>query len=263
MPESATEGFFPSPDEDKLIEVGDTVWCQWEGPKLFFQSLLDSGASYPSLYGKDLEALGIDRAHYGAQSVISAMTSNGVVDRRIYELHVEIGGNQGTPIIDPNNPVNPRYPRYIGGLSPVTLMAGEQQADENGQVYNERLSGVMPFCAPYVSSTPSKNTILFGEDRNDVLGAHKMPPTRRWMVGLDQLPASRDSWQNFQDPLIRFSHRGGLLVDEDLAPGKSKLTVNVGQANEKSILTDPRGDFQNQPVVDPTVVPVQEQQAST
>ena len=177
-----------------------------------------------------------------------------MVSRRIFELHVEIAGNPGSAIIDPDNPVNPAYSRYVGGLSPVIFDEDEPKPDENGGIMNNRLSGIMPFLAPYVSITPSRNTVLLGEDRNDVLGAHKMPPTRKWMVGLAQDPTSRAYWPNFREPLIRFSHRKGLLVDEDLRPGVSKLTANVGLWNEQSHVNDPRSAFQNQPIVDPTIM---------
>lgn len=252
MPESS--GFEPSPDIKTLTDVGDATFCQCEGPKVTIQSLLDSGASYPSLYQSDFQALGILKSNYGAQSLVKIGTANGLVDRRVYEVHVEIAGNPGTLIIDPNNPVNPAYPRYVGGLSPVIFDEAEPIPDENGGIVNGRLSGIMPFLAPYLSITPSRNTVLLGEDRNDVLGAHKMPPTRRWMVGLDQDPTSRAHWPNFQEPLVCFSHRRGLLVDQDLSPGVSKLTANVGLWNETSHVNDPRGAFQNQAVVDPTVM---------
>lgn len=254
MPEALTSLFDPSPDIDNFAQMDGEVFCQFEGPKLIFRSLLDSGASYPSIRLSDLQDLGIFPEWYGAQSVCRMMTANGVVNRRIYELHVEIAGNEGTPIVDPANPVNPAYSRYVGGLSPVVLYDGDPLADENGAETNGRLSGIMPFLAPYVSITPSRNTILMGEDRNDVLGGHKMPPTRKWMVGLTQDPTSRQSWPNFGDPLIRFSHRGGRLIDEDIAPGVSRLTSNVGQANEASHLNDPKGAFVNQGVIDPTVL---------
>jgi hypothetical protein len=258
MPQLQTPNYGPSPDSQNFIEVNSETFCQLEGPKLIIQCLLDSGASFPSLYESDFKALGIQKAWYGAQSVVVVSTANGAVPRRVFEVHVEIAGNPGTPIIDPNNPVNPQYSRYVGGVSPVTMDEHEPIPDENGAVGNNRLSGIMPFVAPYVSITPSRNTILMGEDRNDVLGGHKMPPTRKWMVGMDQDPRSRAHWPAFGDPLIRFTHRNGLLVDEDLAPGVSKMTVNGGLGNETSHINDPRGKYQYQAVVDPSVIAIKQ-----
>lgn len=60
-----------------------------------------------------------------------------------------------------------------------------------------RLSGNMPFVAPYVAITQSNNMILLGENRNDVHGGHKMPPHRRWMVGLGEV---RRSYSLIQKP---------------------------------------------------------------
>lgn len=217
--------------------------CHEPGPKLIFRSLLDSGASFPSLYRSDFEALGISSQQYGAQSVAHVLTANGEVERRIYELHVEIAGNDGTPIIDPESPVLPDFPRYIGGLSPVFYEDDEPLMNENGYETNGRLSGVMPFLAPYVSMTPAKNMILMGENRNDVLGSHKMPTQRRWQINFDQTPASREHWSSYQDPLITFSHRDGRFVDQDLAPAVTRVALNIGLPNESFHVFDARGDY--------------------
>lgn len=214
------------------MEIGNTVYCQNYGPRLLFKSLLDSGATYPSLFPDDFEALGVAPELYGAQSVITMETSNGTINSRIYEMHVEIAGNEGTPIIDPTNPLQPAFPHYIGGLSPVVLDDKIRPLYENGELGGQRLSGVMPFLAPYLSITPGTRTVLMGEDRNDVLGAHKMPPQRRWLVDLDHHLVSREHWDKYDNPMITFRHRNGLVIDEDLAPGVAKFTVCVGQPDE-------------------------------
>lgn len=237
------------PRDAQIITTPDgQVDCGGPGPRLIFRSLLDSGASYPSLYQQDLWALGIHPGHYGAQTVINTATANGMSYRRVYEMHIEIAGNPGTDIVDPQNPVNPAYPRYIGGLCPVTMddIGGRTGpgVDAEGHEINLRLSGLMPFLAAYSSITPGRNMMLFGEDRNDVLGGHKTPATRRWMLGFDQDPTDFSHWNQFQDPMITFSHREGLIVDQDLGQAVSRLTVNAGQdLLERSILTDPRADY--------------------
>lgn len=223
---------------------------------MVFNSMLDSGATFPSLYENDLKSLGIAKDFYGAQSCAMHNTANGSVIWRRYEMHVQVEGNLGTPIVDPYNPVNPMFPPYVGGICPVSMIetpTGGPEVDANGFEGNARLSGLMPFVAPYVSITPSSNTILLGEDRNDVLGGHKMPPHRRWMVGLDQSPKSREYWERWGNPTITFNHRNGHVVDEDIGQAKTRVTVSDG-AQE---VFDPRGVWaakqkQSANVVDPT-----------
>ena len=181
-----------------VVSIGDQVSCQEDGPKLLFKSLLDSGATNPSLYESDLSTLGISKDFYSAQSCVPCNTANGTVVKRVYELHVEVAGNEGSPIVDPQNPVNPLFPRYIGGLSAVIMDEstpdGYPFVNADGFEDSRRLSGIMPFLAPYVTITPSSNKLLLGENRNDVVGARKMPPHRRWMIGLDQYSTSTEGW---------------------------------------------------------------------
>lgn len=223
-----------------------TVNCGPAGPKLTIRSLLDSGATYPTLYASDFRSLGVYPTFYPAQSLADILTANGRITERVYEMHVELVDENGQSLVDPLDPVNPLYPAYLGGLTPVLVIGLDDSPPitMDGEEDGIRLSGIMPFLAAYVSSTPSKNIMLLGEDRNDVLGAHKIPPVRRWMVGLPQDPCDRSQWINFGDPMITFSHRNGLIIDQDIAPGASKLTVNAGRgALERSETFDPRGDF--------------------
>ena len=95
-------------------------------------------------------------------------TSNGMVFLRLYEMHVELTGNDGTPIIDPANPLHPDLPLYIGGLCPVFLSEDPKPLilyDKNGEPYPQRVSGRMPFLASYMTITSGQNTILMGENR--------------------------------------------------------------------------------------------------
>ena len=243
-------GMKPVPQDPNNIGFitgpGGTVNCGPPGPKLTIRSLLDSGATYPSLYASDFRSLGVYPAFYPAQSLVELQTANGIITERIYEMHVELTAENGQSLVDPMDPVNPAYPLYIGGLTPVCLIGTDDSPplDPNGLENGIRLSGIMPLLAAYISSTPSKNIILFGENRNDVLGAHKIPPVRRWMVGLSQDPSDRSHWVKFQDPMITFSHRRGLILDQDTGRGASTLTVNAGMGPlERSEVFDPRGDY--------------------
>jgi len=242
-----TAGLIPDPTAQGIAPGLDgTVNCGVAGPKLQFRSLLDSGATYPSLYASDFRSLGVHPAFYPAQSLAVVMTAGGKVTERVYEMHVQLVDESGRSLVDLLDSVNPRFPAYLGGLSPVLVVGLSDSPPINmeGEEDAIRLSGIMPFLAAYMSSTPSKNIILLGENRNDVLGAHKIPPVRRWMVGLSQDPCDMSQWTNFGDPTITFSHRKGLIIDQDISRGASKLTVNVGRGDlERSVTFDPRGDF--------------------
>ncbi len=236
----------PVPAHPSKQAPGGMVNCGTPGPKMLYRSLLDSGATYPSLYPRDFRELGVYPHDYPAQSLTNLMTANGEVMEWVYELHVELTTENGRSLVDPSDPVNPDFPPYIGGLSPVIMISGfdSPPLDVNGLEENNRLSGIMPFLAAYVSSTPGKNIILFGENRNDVMGAHKTPPCRRWLVGLPQDPTDRAEWRNFGDPMIKFTHRKGLLIDEDTGPGASKMTVfSSPGGNGFSHIFNPREDF--------------------
>ena len=222
-----------------------TVDCGPVGPRLTIRSLLDSGATYPSLYASDFRSLGVYPKFYPAQSLADILTANGKITERVYEMHVQLVDENGQSLVDPLDPVNPQYPAFLGGLSPVLVIGMDDSPPITMDGIDDgiRLSGVMPFLAAYVSSTPSRNIIIMGENRNDVLGAHKIPPNRRWMVGLPQDPLDRTQWINYRDPMITFSHRNGLIIDQDIGRGASKLTVNVGRPLETSATFDPRGEY--------------------
>ena len=231
-PAQKTWPFMFTPNQEGQINCGP------KGPKLIFESLLDSGASYPSLYMEDFRDLGINETFYAAQSLAEFQTANGRTQQRIYEINVELVTEKHGPIVDTVNFVNPKFPDTIGGLCPVTLIGDgdpERPALKNGLEANERLSGVMPFLCAYASHTPGNNFIVFGEDRRDVLGSYKMPALRRYVVGLSQAPARRERWANIGDPAVHYVHRRGQWLDQDsLDRGSNTITVNPGQSNEAS-----------------------------
>ena len=89
--------FGPPPNSENLMQRGNLTYCQDNGPRVVFQSLLDSGASYPSLFRADFQALGIVPELYGAQSVVTMTTCNGEISCRLYEIHVDIIINGDDP----------------------------------------------------------------------------------------------------------------------------------------------------------------------
>lgn len=211
LPPEEAQGFFSSPD--------GRVYCQNEGPKLIFYSLLDSGATYPTLHPEDFSQLGIESNNYSAQSVETFFTANGKIRSRMYELSVSVCDDLNRTLVDELDPVWPNCGRYLGGLCPVgqCFIPPDEGPDAQGQVTNHRLSGLLPFLACYTTISPTMNTIFMGEDRNDVLGLNKMPGQRRWDISLPSqqgvLVALGPNF--FDNPKITFNHRNGYIVDRD------------------------------------------------
>jgi len=218
------------------------VDCGSPGPKLTFRSLLDSGATYPTLHAEDLIALGIDIFWYPAQSVQTMTTANGSINSRLYELFVCVLDEQGRQLVDPKDAVWPYSHKYLGGLCPVAASTIPMQYDENGLERPFRLSGILPFLACYISSTPGRNTLFLGEDRNDVLGTHRMPGQKKWVIQMPPLQlASSIPFEAYGNPHVMFSHRGGQIVDIDRRDKKhaSTLIFMPGTAEEEVIENDP------------------------
>ncbi|KAL2060650.1 hypothetical protein VTL71DRAFT_9291 [Oculimacula yallundae] len=190
------------------------VNCQSDGPRLSYRSMLDSGATFPSLHEEDFDDLNINTAFYAAQSVSEILTANGVVSSRVFELFVCVLDNEGKQLVDQNNAVYPLSHKYLGGLCPVVQCITPLRISPTGIPIASRLSGILPFVASYVSSTPTRNILYLGEDRNSVLGSHRMPGQRKWSIELGPIIPGIP-FDRYGDPKIRFSHRAGRLVDED------------------------------------------------
>ena len=81
--------------------------------------MLDSGASCASLYSLDSQQLEVIKKHYSAQSYAKFTLSNGAkMKQRVFELYVEVYGNQGYKIVDPISPIVPNQ-CAVGGSFPV------------------------------------------------------------------------------------------------------------------------------------------------
>ena len=217
------------------------VDCGSAGPKLSFRSMLDSGATYPTLHIEDLLALGIDIAWYAAQTVQTMNSANGTVTCRVYEMFVCVLDDQGRQLVDPNDAVWPYSHKYLGGLCPVATSPIEMRYDENGIENGFRLSGIFPFLACYMSSTPGRSTLYLGEDRNDVLGTHRMPGQKKWVIQMDPIEPGALPYDRYGNPHITFSHRDGRIIDTDRTDKlhASKLTFLPGTADEEVIQNDP------------------------
>lgn len=213
------------------------VFCQQVGPRIAFRSLLDSGASMPSLMSYDLTLLGIDRKHYACQSIVPLMTAMGIKNSCMYELHVTVLDEQLRELVDPTDAVWPYHGKYLGGIIPVaeSLEAPDEYLNEvEGFTANGRLSGLGPFLASYVSSAPSRNTIFLGEDRNDVLGISKLPGQRRWDIMMPSAqPGGGEEDKYLGNPHIQFTHLAGKVIDVDMVDHKhgSCTVMNRGDGS--------------------------------
>lgn len=191
------------------------VWCQDRALPLCFRTLLDSGATFPSLHPKDFRQLGIDPLLYGAQSVDILTTANGQVTCRVFELFASVLNEKNQHLVKDNDAVYPFSFKFLGGITPVVELNNEVTYDAQGNEVANRLSGLLPFLACYMSSTPTKSVLWLGEDRNDVLGHQRMPGQRKWAVDMKPNGQAKPGEDKFGEPKILFSHRGGLVTDTD------------------------------------------------
>jgi len=227
--------------------------------------LLDTGASHPILAPRDFRYLGIDPEDYPACSSIEiqGIGSNHFV--KMYEMYVTVTDPNCVPLVDPDRPVWPQQRKHIGIVAPVICMSlpgvrpmGPVKVNAEGvaetsrtpidvarEEARTRLSGMLPFTACYISSTPGRGNgrIWLGEDRRDVLGAHRMPGQQRSAMP-NECRTNHPAWDHveriFDDtPSIRFEHSlldGGKLIDEEWAnrPGRSVVRVLDAQGRENA-----------------------------
>ncbi|KAK4164245.1 hypothetical protein QBC43DRAFT_370185 [Cladorrhinum sp. PSN259] len=177
------------------------------GPIVYYETLLDSGATLPCIWANDLLCIGINPKTYSAQTVKTVNTADGSVQTRCYEMtvflypfpeHTTTTTTTSTksshapqrhlpthnPPSYPSPPVGPptwpSEPPIISVLVPVVVFAGSSAADFDPSATPDRLSGFAPFIALYISSTPGQFQLNLGEDRRDVLGASRMPGQIRY-----------------------------------------------------------------------------------
>lgn len=141
--------------------------------------LLDCGSNFPMLPLGDLrDRFDVDLKYYAAQGTLNIQMASGQVQpSRFFEMFTSVWSDDGTPLVGSGDKaVWPSEPPLLGGYVPVWV--NELKLDNIR--YTDRLSGMMPFEACYMSSAPTKRTIWIGEDRRDVLGAGRMPPHLRY-----------------------------------------------------------------------------------
>ncbi|KAK8000232.1 hypothetical protein PG990_012832 [Apiospora arundinis] len=213
-----------------------------------FKVALDTGATFPVLLPQDLLRLGINTNTHAAQGAISVSTTNGRIQMRFYELYVGMGSAvvSGTEFgSDSTNETGwPLEKGVMGGLCPV-FVNGDEDEDEDDehpdQLWQKRLSGLMPFKACYVSSVPAAGRIWMGENRRDVLGSQRMPPYRRFSTHHVVDPGFPSDMHEVQDALgtpdsVTFFHR---LTREDEEKGGF---IERESQNNTTFWSEVRGD---------------------
>ncbi|KAI2625961.1 hypothetical protein GGS26DRAFT_592740 [Hypomontagnella submonticulosa] len=143
----------------------------------YFKTLMDSGATFPSLVSHDLKRLKVDFRYYSAQGVIGIQTVSNYVKYRFIEMYVSPCSENGETLVgDGDHAVWPNEPRHVGMFAPVWI--NEIPKESVGFIH--RLSGMVPFDVCYMSSAPTMRKFWLGEDRRDVLGTKRMPAHLRY-----------------------------------------------------------------------------------
>ncbi|KAK0731406.1 hypothetical protein B0H67DRAFT_639809 [Lasiosphaeris hirsuta] len=150
-----------------------------DGPRIFFEMLLDSGATLPCIYEDDLAKLQIDSKNYAAQGARLIATAENVSKMRMYELDVGVYAADGSSLVTRDPPIWPSEPDILGGTVPVVALAGTAHSDASPNAAPDRLSGLLPFHVCYWSGTPGSFKLWLGEDRREVLGAGRLPGQMR------------------------------------------------------------------------------------
>ncbi|KAI0457353.1 hypothetical protein F5B21DRAFT_92101 [Xylaria acuta] len=145
-------------------------------PSCQLETLLDSGATFPIIFESDLARLNMNMNKYPAQGVLMISTVGGRSKLKFYEMYVSVCTEEGESLVGKGDEVVwPEQPRTLGGFCPV-LALKDPTVNSGG----DRLSGMIPFDACYISSAPSMRRLWLGEDRRDVLGTSRLPAHLRF-----------------------------------------------------------------------------------
>ncbi|KAL2023650.1 hypothetical protein VTK56DRAFT_1807 [Thermocarpiscus australiensis] len=214
-----------------------------DGPRIIWDTLLDSGATLPCLFEADLPLLRIHPERYAAQSGRIIATAESVTRMRVYELDVGVyaGGDtttrtstaktqppeeeakaedeeeaspNPTPTPDDDDPDND--PPILGRCTlPVVALPGAAASDfdDAAEQAPDRLSGLLPFHVCYVSGAPGNFRLWMGSGRRDVLGAGRLPGGMRY-----------GGWKTARTATTSASAKAGRRAD---GGGREKVTTVV------------------------------------
>ncbi|KAI2638539.1 hypothetical protein GGS21DRAFT_549024 [Xylaria nigripes] len=206
------------------------VSCQLE-------TLLDSGATFPIILESDLAMLNVDLSRYSAQGTMKLNIVGGVAELKFYEMYVSVCSDEGTSLVGQGNKaVWPSEPRTLGGFCPV--LAQMDPGKKGSNKYLQRLSGMIPFDACYISSAPTMRKLWLGEDRRDVLGTSRLPAHLRFDTDKSfalKYPKEFEALrQDARTPdRVIFVHNfpskpGSMLTDIDVAGARGRSEMAIG-----------------------------------
>lgn len=192
------------------------------GPVMFFDMLLDSGAEIPILLHDDFGLLGYTKDDMNAATVVELNAAAGQNSMALcFELLVGLDLPESAPGDEPQSQRH-FFPTRVVKLSPAI------QPPPSGGYSGDRLSGILPFLAYYMSSAPGRDKICMGDERVDVLGMDKMPAGLRYHPFRKQevvAQRTQDLVRQTGPPKelreITFEHEvsdGMTLIDRDIVP---------------------------------------------
>ncbi|KAI1384022.1 uncharacterized protein F4822DRAFT_440230 [Hypoxylon trugodes] len=237
---SRTHKPVPSRPKDDEVSLTDT------DTSCILTSLLDCGATYPFLPAYDLKYLNVDLRWYAAQGVTKIAGITNVAPYRFFEMFVSVLSNAGDTLVgEGDQAVWPDQPRVLGGFTPVIINHNHR----NKSHARDRLSGMVPFDACYISSAPAAYELWIGEDRRDVLGARRLPPHLRHSQSrsFEKKPpedGKRDELEELREGLqtpdqVIFIHNldkeKSVFIDADWpgVRGKSELAIAARKSYER------------------------------
>lgn len=148
------------------------------GPTIFLDMLLDSGAEIPILLHSDFGLLGYTKEDMNAATVVELNAAAGQNSIALcFELLVGLDlrePGEKTADDDDKGRRHHFFPTRVVKLSPSI------RPPASGGYTGERLSGILPFLAYYVSGAPGQDALWIGNERADVLGTHKLPAGLRY-----------------------------------------------------------------------------------
>lgn len=243
----------PSPIPSTPAEINNAIITgpSPSEPRVFYDMLLDSGATFPCLYESDLPTLNINPRTYAAVCARRLATAQGTLSTKTYELDVGVHGGDGSSLVTADPPVWPAEQDLLGGVSTVVVLKGAPpQHTGGGEVVPDRLSGILPFHVAYWSSAPGNYKLWLGEERREVLGAGRLPGQMRFAAWKEDfsggprpwrprptLPFSLDTGRAARierlglgtPDRVVFEHElpgtGGVVQDRDAGGGRSVITV--------------------------------------
>lgn len=223
-----------------LNQVAEPIQEEGPGPPVFFDMLLDSGAEIPMLLHSDFRLLGYTKKDMNAASVIDLNMAAGQNATALcfellvgLDLHGPAAAAAAAADGDDKNSTHHVHPERQFFPTRVVKLGPAIKPPPSGGYSGDRLSGILPFLAYYVSCAPGRDQIWMGEERADVLGMQKFPaglrydPFRRVEMGQQTRDVFKQAGPSVGLRKVTFEHEvqgGRMLVDRDIVSRVSRET---------------------------------------